>query len=212
MTKSPFSIKGIACVPISLRGIQLHPFAPVALTVNTRYHASAAAATMKISRSSFHANALIGSSSLNIGLKLCENRQRPPGAARVLDEGVFEIQFDDFDATRRQRFDRSALPGAVADKHHLAPRADAPIAEQSRTWRHFRRLVAELGHHLAHRRFELLHRTIDTQHAVYHDADAIGHALYVAQNVRAEQDRAAAPLDDLDHRFQKITADVGIEA
>ena len=34
-------------------------------------------------------------------------------------------------------------------------------------------------------------RAIDAQHAVDHDADAVGHALDVAQDVRAEQDRAA---------------------
>ena len=53
---------------------------------------------------------------------------------------------------------------------------------------------------------------IDPQNAVNQDADPIGHALHVAQNVRAEQDRPAAALDDLDERFEEIAADDRVEA
>ena len=45
-----------------------------------------------------------------------------------------------------------------------------------------------------------------------HDADAVGDALDVAQDVRAEQDRAALPLDDLDQRFEEVAADDRVEA
>ena len=50
-------------------------------------------------------------------------------------------------------------------------------------------------------------RAIDPQHAVDQDADAVGHPLHVAQDVRAEEDRPPAALDDLDQRFEEIAAD-----
>jgi len=66
-------------------------------------------------------------------------------------------------------------------------------------------------HHFADRFLEDVGRTIDAEHAVDEHADAVGHPLDVAQNVRAEQNRAALPLDDLDHRFEKIAADDRVE-
>ena len=57
----------------------------------------------------------------------------------------------------------------------------------------------------------MLGRAIDPQHAIDDDADAVGHPLDVAENVRAEQNRAAAALDDLDQRFEEIAAHDGIE-
>ena len=52
---------------------------------------------------------------------------------------------------------------------------------------------------------------IDPQHAVDQDADPVGHALHVAEDVRAEEDRPAAALDDLDQRFEEIAADDRVE-
>ena len=58
----------------------------------------------------------------------------------------------------------------------------------------------------------MLGRAIDAQHAVDHDADPVRHPLHVAQDVRAEQDGAAAALNDLDHRLEEVAADQGVEA
>ena len=58
----------------------------------------------------------------------------------------------------------------------------------------------------------MIGRTIDSQHSVHKHADAVGHALDVAQHVRAEQNRPAAALDDLDHRLQEIAPDIGVQA
>ena len=65
----------------------------------------------------------------------------------------------------------------------------------------------EFQDHLADRFLEVIGRAIDPQHAVDENPDAVGHAFHVAQDVRAEEDRASAALDDLDQRFEKIAAD-----
>ena len=96
---------------------------------------------------------------------------------------------------------------AISHDDQLPLAADLPAADQSRAGGKFRRLAIEFQHDLADRFLEVIGRAIDPQHAVDQDPDAVGHPLHVAQDVRAEEDRASAALDDLDQRFEKIAAD-----
>ena len=90
-------------------------------------------------------------------------------------------------------------------------RPTLPAVDQARTGGKGRRLAVEFQHHLAERFLEMIGRAIDPQHAVDQDADPVGHAFDVAEDVRTEQDRAAAALDDLDQRFEEIAAHDGVE-
>src|SRR5205814_1396466 len=146
------------------------------------YSTTAATARPRTSRSSLITRDLI------IRVVSFKKGQSPPRAPGVFDEGVLEVQLHNLDVARLQRFEGRPLPRAEADEHQLAPRADLPVADHAVAGRHFWRLPAELDDHLPHGTLEVLHRAIDAEHAVHQDADAVGHALDITENVRAEQD------------------------
>ena len=98
------------------------------------------------------------------------------------------------------------------DHHQLQLAADLPAVDQPGTGRKLGRLAVELQNHLADRVLEMIGGTIDPQHAVHQNPDPVGHPLHVAEDVRAEQDRPAATLNDLDQRFQEIAANDRIQA
>src|SRR5262245_16524935 len=85
-------------------------FMPVSAATNTSCTASPRTAMGKISRSSLIASARI------IGFLGGKGRQRPPRAARVGDEGVFQVEVHDLEAPRRQGLQRRALGRAEADE------------------------------------------------------------------------------------------------
>ena len=142
-------------------------------------------------------------------LILHEDGNRTFGTARVLDESVFEIQFDDIDRQGGGAQSLRDLPLLVAevDKDQLAAAAPHAIAHQSRARRKFRRRSREVENHLANGFLEDVGRTVGSQHSVDQDADAVSDPLDVPQDVRAEQNRASLALNDLDHRFEEIAAD-----
>ena len=143
---------------------------------------------------------------------LAKNGQRPPGPAGVVDEGIFEIQSHDVPGKRRERFDHLALVRPEIDDDELETVADFPGLHEPRTAGKCRRPARELEHQLAHAFLEVLGRTVDAQHAVDQDADPIGDALDVGQDMRAEEDRPPLALNEMDHRHQEIAAGDRIQA
>src|SRR5581483_79012 len=176
------------------------------LLTSMRLSTSTTAAMPAISRSSLIASVL------TIGFFSREKCQCPAGAARVFDKRIFQVQFHDFDPRRRQRLNRRPLPRTKADEDQLPSRPDLPVADQSFARPKRRRLSAKFDDDFSHLALEVLDRTVDPQHAIDQDADTIGHAFHIAENVRAKENRATTTLDDLDHRLEKIAADVGVEA
>ena len=90
--------------------------------------------------------------------------------------------------------------------------AHFPRLDEPRTAGKRRRPARELEHHLAHALLEVFGGTVDAQHAVNQDADPIGDALNISEDVRAEQDRPPLALNEMDHRHQEIAAGDGIQA
>src|SRR5262245_51515579 len=155
--------KGTSNGPSRISGIhENHPM-PMRLLTRARYSATATAAMPQVSRSSLIASALI------IGLVSGGKWQRPSGAARVLDERIFQVQLRNLQPRGRQRFQGRPLPGTKTDEHQLQPGADLPGADQALQGRHRRRLPAKLQVDFAHRVFEVLDRTIHAQDALDHD-------------------------------------------
>src|SRR5262245_22875907 len=141
-----------------------------------------------------------------------KERQTAAGAAGVFDEGVFQVQLQHIDSRRFQRLDELLVPLIEADDDYFQPVADAPRADQPVAGRKGPWLRREFEDDLAQRQLEIVGRAIDAQDAAIEDADAVRYPLDIGQNVRADQDRAAFALDDLDQRFQKIAADDGVQA
>src|SRR5258708_3604166 len=101
------------------------------------------------SRSSFITNALPI-------VFLSHEDRRPPGAAGVLDECVFQVQLDMFDAARRLRLQSCVLFRAEADEDELSPRAQHDVVKQPRASGRRGRFPAIVHHHLANRALEVL--------------------------------------------------------
>src|SRR5688572_17510565 len=104
-----------------MTGSQLNRGSPARLLTTARLTARATTAMPATSRSSLIASAVI------ISQFSCEERQRPPGAARVLDKGVFQVQFHHLDSHGRLALDGCPLPGAKVHEDQFPARPHLPV-------------------------------------------------------------------------------------
>src|SRR5262249_11244267 len=133
------------------------------------------AAIPSVSRSSFFTSAL--------SIIASKNGQGPPRPAGVFDKRIFKVHLHALDARRTKRFRHRTPTRAEADECQLPSGPQPPLVNEAIQPRQLGRLTAELDQDLANFSLEMLYRTIHAEHALDHDADPVGHAFHIPQDV-----------------------------